>query len=349
MPEPSSQTVAAEPAAVRRIQLRFADGATREILVPDDSTVLDAARAAGVDLVSQCQVGTCCSCVGRVVSGGLEMPVARTYPLRREELAEGQRLLCQSSATADSEVALDYPVSVIEGRTPVRTTAKVMAVHRLGATAVQLDLRLPKGQDLAFTPGQYARLRVPGTEEWRSYSMASGERSRRKLSFLVRLLPGGAMSTYLTRARPGDGVEIEAPFGGFVLQPRSEPHVLVAGGTGLAPMLSMLETLQLHRPAPPILLVFGCRRGEDLFHLDELAARASFMPTLTVRVTCDEECAEPGVLHSDPVAALRPEDVSAATVGYLCGPPGMVDAARARLTELEVPAARIHSEQFLAS
>jgi len=336
------------------VHLKFTDG-TKTISVPAGTTILEAANAAGVRLVSQCKVGTCGTCVGRVACGEVMMPEGRVYSLRQEEMAAGHRLLCQSHAFADSEVELDYPASMLDEYPVIVTIAKVAAVGWLGESVVELQLKLPKSVRFSFRAGQYVRMRVPGTDEWRSYSMASGERDRKKLSFTIRVLASGAMSDYLrSRAAVGDQLEIEGPIGGFGLADEPGPTLMIAGGTGLAPMLSMLETLQTARDDHPIRLVFGCTRGADLFHLDELDARRSFMRNLAVRVVVDEPgdalAAIPDVLVGNPVSVLTADDVAhPQTSAYLCGPPAMLQAAEQRLLELGMPAERIHAEQFLPS
>ena len=95
------------------VHLKFTDG-TKTISVPAGTTILEAANAAGVRLVSQCTIGTCGTCVGRVACGDLVMPEGRVYSLRQDEMAAGHRLLCQSHAFAESEVELDYPAAMLD-------------------------------------------------------------------------------------------------------------------------------------------------------------------------------------------------------------------------------------------
>ncbi len=332
------------------VRLHYSD-TSKEILVPEGQSVLDAASASGVRLASQCGIGTCGTCVGRVRDGALVMPDNRIYPLSDDEIDDGMRLLCQARAVADAEVELDYPASVFDEYPLRQATAKVTGLQRLAETVVELTVRLPKQVSFAFRAGQYARLRVPGTAEWRSYSMASGERQKRQLTFTIRLLPTGTMSDYLReRATIGEQIDVEGPLGSFGLAAGAGPVLMLAGGTGLAPMLSMLDKLQLARGKEPIRLIFGCTRTRDLFHLDELEGRRSFMPNLSVRVTADEPHDQPGVLVGNPVSVLTADDVSEPeTSAYLCGPPAMIDAAFARLQELGLPRANIHTEQFLPS
>lgn len=333
-----------------RVRLNYTD-TTREIDVPAGTTVLEAAEAAGARLVSQCRIGTCGTCVGRVSTGALAMPEGRVYPLRAEELSEGMRLLCQAHALGETEVDLDYPAAMLDEHPVVTTTVKVTGLTWLAETVVELAVRLPKSIPFSFRSGQYVRFRIPGTDEWRSYSMASGERHKRRLAFTIRVLPTGAMSDYLRAAAAvGDELDLEGPMGSFGLEEQPGPVLMIAGGTGLAPMLSMLESLQTARTRSPLRLVFGCARQGDLFHLDELDARRSFMPNLDVRVVLDEQTDRPGVLHGNPVSVLTAEDVADPdTSAYLCGPPAMLDAARERLQQLGMPRERIHAEHFLPS
>ncbi|GAB7007950.1 anthranilate 1,2-dioxygenase electron transfer component AntC [Nocardioides sp. AN3] len=337
-------------AGATRVVLSFSDGDTREVTVEEGESVLAAAKRSGYALASQCEVGTCCTCVGRLTSGVAQMPAGQVTPLTREETAAGHRLLCQVRPETDAAFELDYPSSLLSGYPTVPFVAKIQRLTWVAASVVQLDVRVPKSLRLTFLAGQYCRIKVPGTEEWRSYSMASGEHEQGKLSFLIRVLPSGAMSDYLRgSARAGETLEMEGPIGGFVLEPSERPHLLVAGGTGLAPMLSMLDKIRLVRPTPPVLLVFGCVAAADLFLTEELEARTGFMPTLTVRVALERPEGATGVVQGNPVEVLEADDIVPGSVAYLCGPPGMVAAAEHRLVELGVRREDVHAEQFLPS
>lgn len=345
-PGPAAATVG----ATRSVRLCFTDGEAREVAVEEGETVLAAAKRAGHQLASQCEAGTCCTCVAWLRKGRAEMPAGQVTALTRDEVASGQRLLCQTRPDDDAVFDLEYPSSVLTGYPTLPFTAKVTRVTWVAESAVLLELKVPKVLRLRFLAGQYCRIKVPGTEEWRSYSMASGEHEQGRLRFLIRVLPAGAMSDFLRHdARAGLTLNLEGPIGGFVLDPTPRPHVLVAGGTGLAPMLSMLDKLRLVRPTPPVLLVFGCVREADLFLIDELHARTGFMPTLRVRVALEEPGGRADVVRGNPVEVLEAGDIAPDTVAYLCGPPGMIAAAERRLTELGVAAHDVHAEQFLPS
>lgn len=336
--------------STRNVSLTFSDGATREITVADGQNVLAAAKEQGIALASQCEVGTCCTCAASITRGTASMPTNLVTALTNAEVAAGQRLLCQTYAATDASFDIEYPSSLLDANPAVRFTAKIARVTWVAASVVELEVKVPKALKFGFTAGQYCRIQVPGTDEWRSYSMASGEHERTRLSFLIRVLPSGLMSDFLRNdARAGATLELEGPLGGFALEPSERPHILMAGGTGLAPMLSMLDRLRLVRPTPPILLVFGCVKEADLFLLDELDARASFIPTLQVRVALEQETELVGVVQGNPVSVLNPEDVVPDSIAYLCGPPGMIHAAESRLAELGLAHADIRAEQFLPS
>lgn len=332
------------------VTLRFTDGQVREFDTASDEPVLAAAQRAGYDLVSQCKVGTCSTCVATLVDGAAEMPAGQISVLTKDEVAAGQRLLCQSRALCDSSFDLEYPSALLEANPPVLFQAKISRLTWVADTVVEVELKVPKKIKFGFTAGQYCRIKVPGTEQWRSYSMASGEHERFRLTFLVRILPSGVMSDYLRdRARVGDALEVEGPLGGFVLEPAPRPTILMAGGTGLAPMLSMLDRLRTVVPAPPVLLLFGCNREAELFHEEELEARESFMPTLQVRTVLMDNTGREDLPGGTPLSVLSAEDVAPDAVAYLCGPPPMIRAAEEALGSYGLPAHDIRAEQFLPS
>ena len=331
------------------VRLSFTDGETRDLEVEPGQTVLAAGQAAGYRIAAQCAVGTCGTCVASLREGTADMSPGPSA-LTRDEVASGHRLLCRTHPATDAELHLDYPSALLAANPPVPFTGKIQRLTWLAESVVELQVRLPKSFRLTFTAGQYARIRVPGTDEWRSYSMASGEHERTRLTFLIRVLPQGAMSDFLKgQAAVGQQLEMEGPLGGFALEPVSRPHLLIAGGTGLAPMLSMLDRLRLVRPAPPIRLVFGAVRPSELFLLEELEARTAFMENLSVQVVVEQGADASTMAAGNPVSTLTEADAPAGAVAYLCGPPGMVKAATERLSDYGLSVDDIRAENFLAS
>ena len=335
------------------VTLRFEDGVEKIVTVARGQFVLDAAIAQGVPLVYQCRSGSCSTCVATVTGGAIETASGHPVSLLPSELADGRRLLCVSYAHAPSEIGEHYPSTLIYADAPRIYPATVAAIDWPAARVARLMLEFDRDGGFDFQSGQYVRIQVPGTDEWRSYSMASTPHDLPRIEFLVRIISGGAMSEYLrTGARTGDRLEIEGPRGAFVLRPARASHIFIAGGTGLAPILSLIDALRRRPgPRPNVLLSFGCSNDADFFYREEIELRQWWMPTMRVLLSAGRiKNRDASLIEGNPVTALANESISdSATVGYVCGPPGMIEAARVRLLEMGVAPERIHAERFVAS
>lgn len=331
-----------------RVTVHFRDGAEAEIRVPAGWPILDAAIHADLPLVHQCRSGSCGTCVARLTAGTVATR-GRAVALLASEVAAGYRLTCSAFPETDCTIELDYPRAVVLGPQPTAATAVVAAVERVSDSVFALDLDAPAMP--AFAAGQYARLKVPETDAWRSYSMATTAKDLPRLRFLIRYLEGGAMSAYVkARAHPGDQVTIEAPYGSFTLADPAQPQLMIAGGTGLAPMLALLDQLRATPGRKPAaLLCFGCTDAGDFFGADELALRAHWMPSLSVRTAVMWGDPPPGGRTGTALDLVTDTDLSPATIAYLCGPPAMIEAGRARLLAGGLAAASIRAEVFRAS
>jgi ferredoxin-NADP reductase/ferredoxin len=350
MPEPADDRMSF-PA--HRITLRFEDGAERQIAVAPGEFILDAALRQGVPLVHQCRSGSCSTCIAQLVTGQVGLVSGRATSLLAAEAAEGKRLLCSSYAQSDAELRLHYPAALIYGSIRRTLSSTVSALEWPSRSVAKLTLELPGETDFTFYSGQYVRIQVPGAADWRSYSMASTARELPRMEFLVRIIEGGLVSEYLRgRCCAGDQVTIQGPMGAFILRPCRAPHIFVAGGTGLAPILSMLDEIRSRPgPRPKMLLSFGCASEQQFFYRDEIELRQWWMPELRVILSADRvENAASGLIQATPVAALADERIEhPQTTAYLCGPPPMIQAARQRLIELGLSPERIYAEQFVAS
>jgi ferredoxin-NADP reductase/ferredoxin len=335
------------------VTFHFEDGNERRIEVGPEEFVLDAALRQGVPLVHQCRSGSCSTCIAQLITGNIVMAADRATSLLAAEEAEGKRLLCSAYAGADSEVRLHYPAALIYGAEQRTIPARVAEVEWPSSTVAKLTLELSGDTEFTFHSGQYVRLKVSGADEWRSYSMASTPRELPRMHFLVRILTGGLVSEYLRcSCRRGDQIEVQGPMGAFVLHYSRAPQIFIAGGTGLAPIVAMLDEIR-HRPGPrpPMLLSFGCASEQQFFYRDELELRQWWMPELRVILSADQvNNTDAGLLRGTPVAALAQERITnPQAVAYLCGPPPMIEAARRQLIEMGVSPDRIYAEQFVPS
>lgn len=343
---------AATAATSTEVTLRFQDGVEKSLRVATGQTILDAAKKEGIRLVHQCLTGSCGTCVAKVVCGEVRMSTDRGTSLLPSEHAEGLRLSCTSFADTDATLALDYASTLLDEPGPQKYQSVVTAREWVASNVVKLSLELPADADFDFHSGQYVRVRVPGTDAWRSYSMASTVNDLPRVDLLLRVLDDGVMSNYLrTQCAVGDELELEGPFGMFFWRPGKAQHIMIAGGTGLAPMLAMLDDIRnLSGKKPKVLLSFGCATEDNLFHLDELEIRAAWLPTLKNRVSVSHPGPGYTGLVGNPVTAITAQDiVDPEAVAYLCGPPGMIESARAHLESLGVKRDNIYAEHFSAS
>jgi len=351
-----------------KVEVTFEGQAGFTIECREDEDVVTAALRQGYILLTECREGVCSTCKGLLVDGDYDELLPHTiHALSPTEEEDGWVLACRLQPRSDLVLDYDYPVERVERFAEGRRQGQIVALDRLCDTVVRVVVRTLAAQDpLDYEPGQYVRLTLPGPGVSRDYSMANLPTRERQLEFLIRVLPGGAFSGYVAdRARPGELVDIEGPFGRFWLRREAPPPVFVAGGTGVAPIMSMLRSLAETRPDDPAVLVFGNTAAGDVFFERELAELAKGFPGLVVHhCVVDPPAGWDGEvgLVTDVLAARFPERLTpplsgghppspggdpAAHTWYLCGPPPMIEATLALLAARGVPADQIFEENFL--
>jgi benzoate/toluate 1,2-dioxygenase reductase subunit len=335
-----------------QITLNFSDGVTKQFKVLPNKSILEQALEEGMPLLYQCKSGSCSSCICAINEGDTKTIEGESSTLLPSEYKLGHRLLCISQAQADCSFDLAYGSEV--GANGVHeANVFIDSVEQIAPNTVRLIVELAEGNAMEFKPGQFMQVNVPGVSALRSYSPASTNQNIPKMEFLIRLIPGGLMSTYLEQQAEVDQVlSLTGPYGSFFFREehKRSPHIFVAGGTGLAPILSIIDTIrQSSGSKPKMLLSFGCATPEALFYLDEIQLREQWLPTLQARICVDNGAQENHYL-GNPVSPLQQSDVcDPNTVAYLCGPQPMINAATSRLMELGVKAENIFAEQFVAS
>lgn len=325
------------------VALNFEDGVTRVIQCDDDEKVTDAAFRQKINLPMDCRDGVCGTCKCFVEKGEYELEFYMDESMSDEEAEQGYALTCQMTPESDCVVRVPVPSAVCK-TAPEAVEGEVLGVDRLSETSFGLRVKLAK--PAGFLPGQYVNVTVPGTGKHRSYSFSSAPGAE-EATFLIRNLPGGVMSSYLgERAKAGDSVTLTGPMGAFYLRPIQRPQLWLAGGTGLAPFLSMLEQVADQGTDHPIVLYYAVTRAADLVELErvqDLAGKIGNVTVITI-LAAEEDAHERKGFVTDHVTAgdLNGGDCDV----YLCGPPPMVDAVRGHFGKLGVEPANFYFEKF---
>jgi len=326
------------------IALNFEDGVTRFVACKPGEKVLDAAFRAKINLPMDCSDGVCGTCKCRAESGSYDL--GDDYiddALSEDEKSNGLVLTCQMVPQSDCVIAV--PASSTACKTEQsRFAATVSKVEPHNDAAVVLELDVDSTAPV-FLAGQYVNIDVPSSGQHRSYSFSSAP-GQSKVSFLIKRIPGGVMSTWLDSAQPGNKLELTGPLGSFYLRAVERPLLFLAGGTGLAPFLSMLEVLARADSQQRVHLIYGVTRDLDLVQVDAIEAYVAKLPNFTyTTVVADAESTHPAkgwVTQHMPAEALNEGDVDV----YLCGPPPMVDAVRKHFDDNGVKPNSFHYEKF---
>ncbi|OZD77404.1 oxidoreductase [Rhodococcus sp. 05-339-2] len=330
------------------VALSFEDGVTRFITCEDEQTVADAAYRSRINIPLDCRDGACGTCKALCESGEYDGGTYLDDALSQSESDEGYCLPCSMKPTSDLVLQIASTSAVAKTQAATHDTV-VTAVEKLSPTTVRLAVEAPANGSLAFLPGQYVNITVPGSEETRSYSFSCVSGSD-ELEFLVKLTPGGLMSTYLNdTAAVGDKISFTGPHGSFFLREAQRPALLLAGGTGLAPILSILRTLAAESSNRPVHLVYGVSTDDDVVQLDELADLASALDSFT----WDHCVSDPRTTATNKgyvTALLTDAHLNGGDVAvYLCGPPPMVEAVRMHFTEAGIEPTGFYYEKFAPS
>jgi CDP-4-dehydro-6-deoxyglucose reductase, E3 len=325
----------------------------RSFSVAPDQPVLDAALNAGLNLPHSCKGGNCGACRARLLEGEVWYPNGRPLGLADSEVAEGLILLCQAHARSDLAIET-FEVSTADQVLIKRLPCRVERVERWAHDVMAVFLRLPAAELFTFEPGQYIDVMLPEGRR-RSFSIASPPHDSRLLELHVRRVPGGEFTEPLfAEDARGSLLTIEGPLGHFVYRapiPSSSgadpPMLLIGGGTGLAPLKSILRHVIENGLRREMRLYWGVRSERDLYAHEALeqmtrrAANLSYVPVLSEppprwqgrRGWVHEAVLNDG-LH------LERCDV------YTSGPPEMIEAVRREFGSRGVAAARLFFDSF---
>ncbi|MCC7641574.1 MULTISPECIES: CDP-6-deoxy-delta-3,4-glucoseen reductase [unclassified Janthinobacterium] len=315
-----------------------------------DETVLSAAIRAGVGLPYSCKSGACSSCKGKIVSGNVQHKPYQTRSLTEDEAAAGYSLLCCAVPQGDlvvqaREVAgsSDYPIKKMPSR--------VTTIEKVAPDVVVLTLQLPASERLNYRAGQYIEIMLRDNKR-RSYSMASAPVEGGPVSLHIRHMPGGLFTDQVFGTmKERDILRFEGPMGTFFLREDSDkPVVLLASGTGFAPLKAIVEHMINEQSPRPITLYWGARRPHDLY-MDALCRQwaadlpqFTYVPVVSDALPEDGWSGRTGFVHQAVIADLP--DLSAYQV-YACGAPIVVESANRDFVQLcQLPADEFYADAF---
>ena len=331
-----------------KIALNFEDGVTRFIDAKIGETVADAAYRQGINIPLDCRDGACGACKCFAEAGQYDL--GEEYiedALSEDEAALGYVLTCQMRAESDCVVRVPASSQVCK-TAQASFEATISNVRQLSQSTIALSIKGESLTQLAFLPGQYVNLKVPGTDQTRAYSFSSLQKDG-EVSFLIRNVPGGLMSSFLSgMAKAGDSLTLAGPLGSFYLREIKRP-LLLAGGTGLAPFTAMLEKIAEQGSEHPLHLIYGVSNDFDLVEMDRLADFAARIPNFTYSAcvsSSDSQYPQKGYVTQH----IEPKHLNDGEVDiYLCGPPPMVESVNQFIREQGLQPANFYYEKFAAS
>jgi len=322
----------------------------RQFTCDEGETILNAAIRAGVGLPYGCKNGACSSCKGKLVSGHVEHGPHQERALPAQEEQAGMSLFC--CAKPNTDVVIEAREVAGVGEFPVRKMpVRVAALDKVADDVIVLSLQLPANDRLQYKAGQYVEFLLRDGKR-RSYSMANAPHKDEHMSLHIRHLPGGLFTDQVfTGMKVRDILRVEGPLGTFFLREDSgKPIVLLASGTGFAPIKAIIEQLEHAGAKRPVTLYWGGRRPQDLYMhaLCEEWARTlpafTYVPVISNAAPEDDWQGRTGFVHQAVIDDLP--DLSGHQV-YACGAPIVVESAqRDFVAQCKLPAEEFYADSF---
>lgn len=310
-------------------------------------TILDAALAHGLAFPYGCRSGKCGSCVGKLLEGKIEY--SKGFSPKKEDTENNKTFLCQAIPRSDLEIEM-HEIESTEGIEVRILPVRVEVLDNLNHDVMAMKLKLPDSERLQFLAGQYIHILLEDGQK-RAYSMANAPHDDQLIELHLREVPGGYFSNIVFHEMKEKAMlRIEGPLGSFFLREKSmRPIILMAGGTGFAPVKAIVEHAIASGIKRPIYLFWGVRAKRDLYH-HALATQwaneyenIEYIPTLSDPLPEDEWEGETGFVHD--VVTERFSDLSGYDV-YLCGPPPMIEAGKTSFIAQGLPEDRLFFDSF---
>jgi Na+-transporting NADH:ubiquinone oxidoreductase subunit F len=320
-------------------------------------SLLTALGANGVFIPSACGGRAICGmCKVKVIAGGGPLTTGELRLLGEKEKVEGIRLSCQVPVTAG--LALEIPEELFIAK---RFRSRVVSNELLTHDTRELRVRLLSPERMVFRAGQFAQLVIPphdgvAHEIVRAYSIATPPSRSGELDFNVRLVPNGIASTFVNeRVQPGDDIDLIGPMGEFGLREGDADMICIAGGSGMAPVKSiLLDMYERKVPKRSVWYFFGAVTRADLFYveffreLEKSWPLFHFVPALSAPEPGDGWTGEIGLIPDVTARFLDASiDRTSPKEAYLCGSPGFINASVKMLTAHGVEREHIHFDRFV--
>lgn len=319
----------------------------RQFAAEAGETILDAALRQGFTMPYGCKDGACGSCKGKVLSGSVDHGKAQPHALKDDEKAAGMALFC--CAKAQSDLTLECKQLTSGADIQVKTLpSRIEKLERLAPDVIEMHLRLPASERLQFLAGQYIDILLKDGKK-RSYSLANAPHDDAFLQLHIRHVPGGLFTDQVfSTMKVRDILRFNGPHGGFYLREDSDkPMILLAGGTGFAPIKAIVEHAIAEKSRRPMHIYWGAKACVDLYQnsLPEKWAAENanirYTPVLSEPAADDAWNGRTGFVHRAVVDDFP--DLSGHQV-YACGSPVMIDAARGDFVNL----CKLPEEEFFA-
>lgn len=320
-----------------------------EFVTDEGETILAASLRHGLALPYSCRSGLCGACKGKILRGSVDYGEYEEKALSAQDRASGKALFCQARPLTDLVVEA-HEVTAAEG-IPIKTLpCRVVRLERLADDVMAVYLRLPQSERLQFLAGQYIDILLRGGAR-RSFSLANAPHDDELLQIHVRRVPGGNFSDHVFDSmKERELLRFQGPYGIFFLRNDSErPILLMAGGTGFAPIKSIVEHALSKKDPRPMHLYWGARREPDLY-MHELAQSWAntqpnfrYTPVLSEVVSENQWRGRTGWVHDALIADyphLGAHDV------YASGPPPMIEAGRTAFQAHDLPEDRLYFDSF---
>ena len=314
----------------------------------DDETVLDAGLRQSIVFPYSCRGGTCGTCKAKLINGEI-IYNTDTAALSDAEKESGTILLCQ--AKPQSDITIDATELAASANIEIKILpCRVSEMDKRAHDVMVIKLKLPASQQLDYLAGQYIDILLRDGRR-RSFSMASRPEPGQELELHIRHVPDGHFSSRVFDSmQVKDLLRFQGPFGTFFLREDSDrPVILMAGGTGLAPIKALLEQAFQTNSPRSFHLFWGVRQARDLYHHDELVKLAeqnenfAYTPVLSEPDDSEQWSGETGFVHNTIINHYK--DMTAYEV-YACGPPIMIDSGRAAFTEAGMDADLLFYDSF---